>query len=123
VGGVPAGGVNQIQVDCGDAGKGCPSKEFNVFRFGCGKKEPAPRAKIQNRLLTTTPVVTPGGLPQGGTEFDPKKMPTPGGGMQGAAVGPTPSPTPAIINQPIFNQPAAPLTPSVPPFMPPSKED
>jgi hypothetical protein len=125
VGGVPAGGVNQIQVDCGGADKCGPCKEVNIFRFGGWRKEPAHRAKIQNRALTTSPVVIPDGTPPGGgPEVDTKKPPTAGGGMQGAAVGGAPATTPAIINQPIFNQPAV-ATPVLPPppAAPPGKEE
>ncbi len=108
VGGVPAGGVNQIQVDCG-AGGCQPSKEFNLFKFGgCRKEEPV-RPKIQNRILTGGAVLVPGlagapelpPVPPGGKPAPP----TPGGGAQGGAVPGAGVPTPAIINQPIFNQP------------------
>src|SRR5262249_15096187 len=58
VGSVPAGGVNQIQVDCGK--DGCrPSREFNLFKFGGGHKE-LPRPTIQNRALSIPTVLVPG---------------------------------------------------------------
>jgi hypothetical protein len=123
VGATPAGGVNQIQVECGGAGGCQPCKEFNFIKFGGCKKE-EPRAKIQNRYLSTGAAIVPGlmppaAAPPGGA---PPGGLVPGGGLQGGAVpgggAGAGAATPPIINQPIFNQPA----PSAPaPTYPPMK--
>lgn len=56
--GVPAGGVNQIQVDCGD--KGCkPSRSLTLFNFGGLRKE-SPRAKMETRSVGGGTVLVPG---------------------------------------------------------------
>jgi hypothetical protein len=115
LGGVPTGGVNQIQVDCG--GKCSPSKEFNLFKFCglglCGKE---PRPKIQNRILTQTPLGVPGGFVEVNPENVNTETPKKTGAGGGAQSGTLPGTTPAIINQPIFNNPGyPPQVPAAPP--------
>jgi hypothetical protein len=126
----PAGGVNQIQVDCGDQGGCRPSRVLNLFNFGGHHKKDQPRAKIQHRAVGGGTVFVPGvttGLPPN-TNPGP---PTPGGGLppggapQGGvpvpATTPVPAlPVPSIINQPIFNQSGGtPPGPAAPPAVAP----
>jgi hypothetical protein len=125
---IPAGGINQIQVDCDRAG-GCQptSKEFNLIKFGHGKCQETPKPKIQNRVLTTGTSLLPNlpiaSLPSVTPKVTP---PTPGGGgMQGASVPGNAAPT--IVNQPIFNQSgqsssADPATGQKPPMKPPGND-
>ena len=122
VGGVPAGGVNQIQVDCGGAGKCTSGKEFNLFRFGglgFWHKKEQPRAKIHNKFVDLpAELQIPSGTPMERVET-PKL--TPGGGLQGGATpGTSPPTSPSIINQPIFNQPG--LVSPIAPIAPGKKE-
>lgn len=97
----PAGGVNQIQVDCDGGGCG-KAKEFNLFRFdGWCKSKEKPRPVIQNRIVTVDPALIVG-APAAPTPAAPAaERPTRTGLESGAILGSPPS----IINQPIFNQP------------------
>ena len=120
--GVPAGGVNQIQVDCGEKAGCRPSREFNLFNFGGLRKE-QPRPQVQNRTVTGGTKFVPGltNLPAADNRQPITSGPASpiGQGLQGGALA-GPGGAPAIVNQPIFHHPGCPPALPVAPI-PPAK--
>jgi hypothetical protein len=139
VGGLPAGGVNQVQVDCGAGGCKGGSKEFNLIKFGGWHKKEDRRPRTETRTVSggtlleaegTAVGAATAGLASATTAASTAGSPAAGLAGTGAAgtathsggVGGAPAP-PTIINQPVINQPTItqPTGPVIPaPQLPPN---
>jgi hypothetical protein len=114
--GVPAGGVNQIHVECGDGKEDCKPHEFNLFKFGdhgglFHHHQTQERPRIETRAVVGSAF----------SGFVPSTVPAAppsvqgGGGLQSGEVLEAPGRTTLdgpIINQPTINQPT--FHPSLP---------